>query len=76
MEEKSFENVPLQAAGGGAGGASLPAREIFGNLRCDSLLPESIPGCKSVEIAQKFSPPAGSFYDFLVKRSQIRAGFF
>ena len=37
------------------------ARGKFWNLRCDSLLPESIPDCKSVEIAQNFPPPAGSF---------------
>ena len=47
-------------------------RENFGDLRCDSLLPESIPGCKSVEIAQKFSPPAGSFSETFQSVWQFR----
>ena len=38
------------------------ARENFWDPRCDSLLPESIPDCKSVEIAQNFPPPAGVIF--------------
>ena len=47
----------------GGGGSSRAGRreENFWNLRCDSLLPESISGCKSVEIEHNFPPPAGSF---------------
>ena len=50
-----------------------PVGEIFGDLRCDSLLPESIPDCKSVEIAQNFPPPAGSFSETSKKIIKIFA---
>ena len=49
-------------------------REIFfWDLRCDSLLPESIPDCKSVEISQNFPPPAGSFSETSKKVIKISA---
>ena len=49
--------------GFGGGGILVPvgARK-FWDLRCDSLLPESIPDCKSVEIANFFPPPAGVIF--------------
>ena len=53
---------------GGEGGI-LSRRQLrgkFGDLKCDSLLPESILDCKSVKIAQKIPPPTGSFSTFLV----------
>ena len=50
-------------------------RDFFWDLRCDSLLPESIPGCKSVEIAQKFPPPAGSFSETSKKEIKISRYF-
>ena len=49
------------------------ARGKFWDIRCDSLLPESIPDCKSDELAQIFPPPAGSFSETSKKMIQFSA---
>ena len=67
--------------GGGGGGGPLVAgrrEEIFRDVGCDSLLPESIPDCKLVEIAQNFPPPAGSFsesFKTLITNFPAESGF-
>ena len=70
-QKKSLEKTGKSVIG--AGGI-LSRRQLRGKVwdfRCDSLLPESIPDCKSVEIAQNFPPQAGSFSETPKKAIKI-----